>query len=58
MNMLSTFQNSAATFKMSQQSMWVASVHLRQEALNYIQGSPAQLAFLEAVGTGSGNSLG
>ena len=34
-------QNSAAAFKMSQQSIWLASVHLRQEALNYIEHSPS-----------------
>lgn len=35
------FQNSAATFKMSQQGMWLASVHLRQEPLDYIEHSPS-----------------
>lgn len=34
-------QNSAATFKMSQQSIWLTSVHLRQEALNYLEHSPS-----------------
>lgn len=45
-------QNSIVTFKMSQQSMWLASVLLRQEALNYIEHS-----LLGAVGIGCMNSL-
>lgn len=32
---VSLYQNSTATFKMSQQSMWLTNLLLRQELLNY-----------------------
>lgn len=43
-------QNSIVTFKMSQQSVWLASVLLRQEALNYIEHSPSTMHFSVLLG--------